>query len=214
MKTYPLPAAFKDRWLHGPTVDLRPFTPDDVTETYQGWLRNPEVVRFLDVAFADTSLEALKAYVAGVIADPNRLFYMIRLSDSGAEIGTANLQIDPVHRFGNYGYMIGEKEYWGTQVSMETQVALFDLAFDELGNRRFYGGARRDNVMSQFNLKRLGFVKEGVFRGHVRAAPGKDEFMDAVYYGLMRDEWVAIRDKFDAYRQQGRKGTEKGGKDE
>ena len=40
-----------------------------------------------------------------------------------------------------------------------------------------------DNIMSQFNLKRLGFVKEGVFRNHMRTDLDSDTYVDVVYYG-------------------------------
>lgn len=200
MTAHPKLVDYKDRSLRARRVDLRPFSRADVTDRYRKWLMDPETVRFLDVVFADRSMPALEVFADAVVRDPNRLFFMVVVRETGQEIGTANLQIDPVHRLANYGYMIGERDWWGTPAPLEAQVALFDFAFDELMARRFYAGVRRDNVMSQFNLKRLGFVKEGVFRQHVRAALEAETYMDAVYYGLLRDEWYAVRGKFDAYR--------------
>jgi len=196
------PADFKGAVLRGRDVDLRPFTASDVSEKYQGWLLDEETVRFLDVRFADRSLPSLQRWVDGVHADPNRLFFMIVDRASGEEIGTANLQIDPVHGYGNYGYLIGAKAWWGTGIALQVQVILFDFAFGTLGVRRFYGGARRDNVMSQFNLRRLGFQKEGVFRKHVRISADSEEYSDAIYYGLQAEEWAATSGRFDELRYQ------------
>jgi len=194
--------AFKRVTLKARDVDLRPFSLSDVDSTYQAWLLDGETTRYLDVAFTDRSIDKLKEFVRAVEANPNRLFYMIIYRETGESIGTANLEIDPVNRLGNYGYMIGERRWWGTGVALQAQVAMFDLAFDQLGNRRFYGGARIDNIMSQFNLKRLGFVKEGVFRNHVRTDLDSETYIDVVYYGLMHEEWLAIRHKFDAHRYE------------
>ena len=199
----PLPETCRSVSLKAKDIDLRPFALSDVDTTYQAWLLDDETTRYLDVAFTDRSISALKEFVRSIEANPNRLFYMIVVRDTGESIGTANLEIDPVHRVGNFGYMIGERRWWGTGVALQVQVALFDFAFDHLGNRRFYGGVRVENVMSQFNLKRLGFVKEGVFRNHVRAGSDNYKYMDVVYYGLMHEEWQVIRDKFDAYRYEG-----------
>lgn len=199
----PLPEVFKCVTLKARDVDLRPFSLSDVDSMYQDWLLDGETTRYLDVAFTDRSIAKLKEYVRDVEANPNRLFYMIVVRETGESIGTANLEIDPVNHLGNYGYMIGERRWWGTGVALQAQVAMFDLAFDQLGNRRFYGGARVDNIMSQFNLKRLGFVKEGVFRNHVRTDLDSDTYVDVVYYGLMHEEWLAIRHKFNAHRYEG-----------
>ena len=199
----PLPEAFKCVTLKARDVDLRPFSLSDVDSTYQAWLLDAETTRYLDVAFTDRSIAKLKKFVRAVEANPNRLFYMIVFRETGESIGTANLEIDPVNRLGNYGYMIGERRWWGTGVALQAQVAMFDLAFDQLGNRRFYSGTRVDNIMSQFNLKRLGFVKEGVFRNHVRTDLDSDTYIDVVNYGLMHEEWSAIRHKFNAHRYEG-----------
>jgi len=189
----------KARALSARDVDLRPFTVADVNEKYQSWLLDEESVKYLDVSHTDRSLPALKAYVEGVIANENRFFYIIVERQSGSEIGTASVAVDPLHGNGTWGYLIGDRAFWGTGVALQAQVALFDFAFDVLGARRFYGGAARENVMSQFNLRRLGFQKEGVFREHVRV--GADgQFTDSVYYGLLAREWFEIRDKFDDMR--------------
>lgn len=194
--------ALKTRVLSARDIDLRPFTMADVTELYQSWLHDEESVQYLDVARTDRSLPVLKAYVEGVIANPHRFFYMIVDRQSGRDIGTASVAVDPLHGVGTWGYLIGDRAFWGTGVSLQAQVALFDFAFDVLGARRFYGGAARENVMSQFNLRRLGFQKEGVFRDHVRVGT-EGRVTDSIYYGLLAREWAEIRHKFDDFRPAG-----------
>jgi RimJ/RimL family protein N-acetyltransferase len=199
----PLPEKFRSVRLKAKDIELCRFSLADVNATYQAWLQDIETTRYLDVAFADRSISALKEFVRSIDADPNRLFYKIVVNDTGEAIGTVNLKIDPVHHVGSYGYMIGERCWWGTGVAIQAQVALFDFAFNSLGIRRFYGGAPIGNVMSHFNFKRLHFVKEGVFRSHVRASPDNDKYQDVVYYGLMLEEWQSIRNKFNSYRYEG-----------
>jgi RimJ/RimL family protein N-acetyltransferase len=170
----------------------------DVNATYQGWLNDEETVRYLDVGLTDRSMPVLEAYIQAVHDDPNRYFWMIVERATACDIGTASLVIETLHNNATYGYMIGERDHWGTGAAIQAQVALFDFAFDVIGARRFYGGAARDNVMSQFNLRRLGFQKEGVFRQHVRTADGGTS--DSVYYGLLAEDWRAVSDKFNAMR--------------
>ena len=193
--------AFRKVELKMDTIVLRRFTQADVGERYQGWLLDTEVTRFLDVNFSDKSIDALKRFVAAAELDQYSLFYLIVSRHTNQPIGTAKLTIDPTHLVGNYGYLIGEQSWWGSKAAIETQVALLDLAFNHLGVHRIYGGAHNENVMSQFNFKKLGFKKEGTFRQHARKGPGDNDYVDIVYYGLLSDEWEKISHKFQSCRE-------------
>jgi len=196
-------AAFRKVELKMDTISLRQFTQADVGKRYQGWLLDDEVTQFLDVNFSDKSIDALKRFVAAAELDPYSFFYLIVSRHDNEPIGTAKLAIDPTHMVGNYGYLIGERSWWGSKAAIETQVALLDLAFSHLGIPRIYGGAQNENVMSQFNFKKLGFKKEGTFRQHVRKAPGSNQYADIVYYGLLSDEWEKISHRFESCRDTG-----------
>lgn len=199
-REYDAPDPPLQRTLPARDVDLVPFRLEDVDALYHGWLNDDDVIEYLEVRFADRSMAALRSYVSGVIADPNRYFYLVVHRKTGRRIGTASFAINPIHMTANWGYLIGEREFWGGGISLQVQIPILDLAFDELGVRRFYGGAFFENVRSQFNLRRLGFTKEGVFRQHYRKASGSEEFTDLVYYALLAEEWQLIRAKFDELR--------------
>ena len=190
----------RQRTLYARDVDLIPFRLEDADETYHGWLNDDEVIEYLEVRFADRSMAALRTYVNSVIADPNRYFYLVKHRQTGKRIGTVSFTVNPIHLTVNWGYLIGDHEFWGTGISLQVQIPIFDFAFGELGARRFYGGAFIENIRSQFNLRRLGFIKEGVFRKHYRKAVGSEEFTDIVYYALLAEEWQSIRTKFDKFR--------------
>jgi len=192
--------AFRKVELKMDTIVLRRFTQADVGKRYQNWLLDDEVTQFLDVSFSDKSIDALKRFVAAAELDPYSSFYLIVSRHNNEPIGTAKLAIEPTHMIGNYGYLIGERSWWGSKAAIETQVALLDLAFNHLGVHRIYGGAHNENVMSQFNFKALGFKKEGTFRQHVRKGPGSNQYADVVYYGLLSGEWEKISHKFESCR--------------
>ena len=193
--------AFREVELKMDTIILRRFTQADVGKRYQGWLLDAEVTRFLDVNFSDKSIGELKRFVAATESDQYSLFYLIVSRHTNQPIGTAKLTIDPTHLVGNYGYLIGERSWWGSKAAIEAQVALLDLAFSRLGVPRIYGGTHNENVMSQFNFKKLGFKKEGTFRQHARKGPGDNHYVDIVYYGLLSGEWEKISHKFQSCRE-------------
>lgn len=185
--------------LHGNTLLLPRFTPEDVDSQYYDWLHDDEVVGHLDAIFSDRSLPALKTYAEQQLAAPHVHMFTIRVKDTGERIGTAKLTVNTVHNNAGYGYLIGEKAHWGTTAGIEAQLLLFAHAFETLGVARLYGGAPLANTKSHFNFRRLGFQKEGVFRKHVRVSPDSDERSDVVYYGLLRDEWPALKQKFEQH---------------
>jgi len=107
-----------------PSVDLRPIKIEDVTEDYQNWLYDSEVNKFLEVRHSDRSMEALKSYIQGAIENPILDFYAIIASDKKLMVGTLSLLRHAVYPVAYYGYLVGNKDYWGTTVSLEAQIAI------------------------------------------------------------------------------------------
>lgn len=183
-------------------VDLVPFTIDDVDEQYHAWLQDIEVIRYLDAARHDRSMESLRAFVSAAIADPNRHFFKIVLLESTRKVGTSSLTVDPRHRTASFGYLIGEREFWGSEVALQAQIGLFDFGFGELVLRKLYGGACISNTGSNFNYHRLGFRREAIRRAHVLIGTEGDEPCDIVEYACLAEEWAERSASFDQYRRK------------
>ena len=45
-------------------------------------------------------------------------------------IGTTTLQIDTINKIAYYGYLIGDKNYWGTNAGIDTIALLMDFGFE------------------------------------------------------------------------------------
>jgi RimJ/RimL family protein N-acetyltransferase len=181
-------------------IDLVPFGVEDIDAQYCGWLNDIEVIRYLDVARQDRSVKALESYFEGVVADPNRHFFKIVVRDTLTKIGTISLGIDPIHRTAHFGYLIGERDFWGSEMALQAQVGLFDWAFEKLNLRRLWGGACTSNVGSNFNYHRLGFQREGIRRAAVFIGTEGEETSDIAEYGCLAEEWIAISAKFEKFR--------------
>jgi len=181
-------------------IDLVPIAVEDVDSQYCAWLNDIEVIQYLDVARHDRSREALEKYIAGVVADPNRHFFKIVDHETLSKIGTISLGIDPSHRVAHFGYLIGERDFWGSDSALQAQVGLFDWAFNTLNLRKLGGGACTSNVGSNFNYHRLGFQREGIRRAAVFVGTDGEETGDIAEYGCLAEEWIANSKKFDKFR--------------
>jgi len=181
-------------------VDLLAFELEDVDSQYCTWLNDIEVIRLLDVARQDRSSAALKKYVADTITDPDRHFFKIVVRDHSRKVGTISLSVNPIHKIAHYGYLIGERNFWGGDIALQAQVGLFDYAFGKLNLRKVAGGACTTNIGSNFNFRRLGFKQEGIRRAQVFIGTEGEETADIADYGCMAEEWQATSEKFDKYR--------------
>ena len=193
-------AAAADKTLRSRDLDLRPFKLNDIDSAYERWMNDEEVVRFTRIPAYDTSYDGLVAYAERVLNTPGTYFWSVTHREDRRAIGTAKLVVSLEHGIANWGYLIGERDYWRDSISLQAQVPVFDYAFDDLGVRKMYGGTDSDHVKSRFNLARMKFRKEGVFREHFRGGADGAKLVDLVYYGLLISEWQEVSGQFDYLR--------------
>jgi len=170
-------------------VFLRSLTPGDVSEKYLAWLRDPEVNRFLEVRFnPPKDLETLRKFVSS-FSVPNRYLFGVFASDQERPIHIGNFTVDinPFHNTAYFGYLIGDKAYWGTPAATEAIVLILDFLFETKKVRRVYGGCYDMNIASVFNFSRFGFVQEGTAREHLL---DDGEPVDSLSFGLLKNEWL------------------------
>ena len=176
-------------WDLGDGIEIRTLTPDDAEESFalvernrdrlHPWMiwepttRSPEDTReFIARSLAsETDVEANGIWVDGRLA------------------GSMGLRIDVGDAAAEIGYWIGG-EFEGRGIVAKACRRFFDFAFDELGMHRMELCAAIGNVRSRAVAERLGMRQEGVVRDGVRTPEG---FKDLVIYGILDDEWRALR---------------------
>jgi ribosomal-protein-alanine N-acetyltransferase len=187
--------------LTGINFRLAPFTEEHVSDSYVGWLNDPEVNRFLEARFTENTTKSVSAYIQTYYGDIEAYMWGIFPNDSGELIGTATLRsINRNHGTAGIGLMIGEKEYWGSGCATEALGLVVEYAFDVLGLRRLAEESCGPNHSINFTLRRFGFTLEGKMKQANVMGPG--EYADGYRWGLLVDEWRAKRNEIT------RKGTE------
>jgi len=88
--------------------------------------------------------------------------------------------------------VIGDKEYWGKKVVLETRPVLIDHFFNERGIDKIVGQPLARNIPAIFNYKTEGWQLEGVLKSHRKSmADGKR--LDQMQFAMLKDEWRAGR---------------------
>jgi len=105
--------------LTGSVVELRSFSPENLTESYLGWLRDPQLMRFSNQRFRTHNIDSCRAYLAS-FAGTDNLF--IAIYQESAFIGTMTAYRSAIHSTADIGLLIGAsaqgkglgKDAWAT----------------------------------------------------------------------------------------------------
>jgi ribosomal-protein-alanine N-acetyltransferase len=171
-------------FLQGERLYLREVRPSDVNENYYRWMNDPEVTQYLESRFYPNSMESLREYVAGKRGDRNNVFLAIILKDGDRHIGNIKLgPIDWIHRIGDIGILIGERDCWGKGYATEAIGLVVDYAFRVLNLHKLTAGCYDLNQGSAQAFQKVGFVIEGIRKQHYYCS-GK--YVDVIMMGILK----------------------------
>lgn len=153
--------------IETPSLTLRPLTVDDCTPVYLGWLRDPEVNRYLETRHTVQTLETIRAFVAGVAArDDETLFGIFRKSD-GAHVGNIKVgPVKPIHATADVSLFIGDRTAWSRGLAREAIAAVSAHAFSQMGVRKLSASMYTPNIGSTRAFLNAGYREEGRRRDH------------------------------------------------
>jgi RimJ/RimL family protein N-acetyltransferase len=166
---------------------LRTLTAADATPRYLGWMRDPEVNRYLESRLVEQTIDSLRQFIEACNAGPD-LLLGICLAD-GSHIG--NIKLGPVnayHRSAPVGLLIGEPASWGKGYATEALVAITTHAFSSMGLEKLYAGAYASNAGSIRAFRKAGWLEEGRSKAHWRSGDARE---DNVQLGITRTDWPA-----------------------
>jgi RimJ/RimL family protein N-acetyltransferase len=163
---------------------LRPIAAADAEAVF-AIMSDDETMRFWDwPALRDyaTAAEIVAGQIAEM-AEGHSLYWAAKLAPAGPVIGICDLsQIDRRQRRAELGFLFN-RGWWGNGYAAEAMAAIVDYAFGELGVERLWARLHAGNEASCRLLERLGFVHEGMLRGHIVR---DDARRDCDIYGKLR----------------------------
>lgn len=177
--------------LTGDAVYLRLIEPSDCGERYLGWLRDPDVNRFLETRWTDQTPETIRQFVTEMRSSPDNYLFAIVHIESGKHVGNIKVgAINRVHKHCEVGYFIGDREMWGKGIATEAIRLATHFAFDRLGMHRAQAVVDVDNPASAKALERVGYAKEGTLREKLFM---DGRWNDQMLYGILVDDFPPIK---------------------
>lgn len=104
--------------------------------------------------------------------------------------------IAPEHGRLEIGWTWVAPSHQRSAVNSEAKLLQLTYAFEELGATRVALKTDGRNLGSQRAIERIGGVREGVLRHHLRLPDGY--LRDTVYYSILAAEWPAVKDRLVA----------------
>jgi len=178
--------------IYGKNFYLKILRDEDVSEEYLSWLCDPQVNKFLESRFTSHTFDSLRANLAQFDSESKFFFGLFEASQK-KHIGNFNIHFNKNHQTVYYGYLIGDKEYWGKSAALLGTYLTLKFSFDVLQARKVWGSIYLENIAAIINVKKFGFIEEGRQRNQY-IIDGK--LTDCILVGLSHEQWLLQKDKF------------------
>jgi RimJ/RimL family protein N-acetyltransferase len=171
---------------------LRTCVASDASDRWIGWAADPEVMHSLNAPVTRFTPQELAGYIAG-FNNEDRLLIGIFVNESGLHIGFYILEKNERHRHLAMNVVIGDKEWWGRKVVLESRAALLDHFFASGSVEKVFGAPISRNFPAVFNYKAQGWTLEGILRDHLTSARDGTR-LDQFQFGMRRKDWLKLRE--------------------
>jgi len=163
---------------------LRKPTPLDVRPIYEGYARDPDVIRYLAFHGGQTIEDverfierALHGWDAGTI-----LTWAITLKTDGTLIGMIDVRLES---HANVGYVLA-REHWSRGYMTEALRAVVRWAMDQPEIFRLWAVCDVENVASARVMEKAGMEREGILRRWITLPNRSDLPRDCYCYSIVR----------------------------
>ena len=177
--------------IQTPRLRLRTWQLSDVDDVF-AYAQDPEWSRFLRVLPSPYTRADAERFLASQLLLNRRVHPAWAIVLEGRAVGGINLRFSFEHRLAELGYSIA-RSLWGQGYVTEAASAVVGAAFDtheELGRVRAMADSK--NTGSQRVMEKIGMCREGVLR---RNRVERGEPIDEAWYGILREEWLARRER-------------------
>ena len=165
---------------------LKVLTEEYATEHYLSWLHDPRIAVMLASDATNETMDGLRKFIAWHDNVTRFLFGIFTKEEKF--IGTHSIQFFPEEDWAAVGVMIGDYDYWGAAVPLETRARLLQWIFEELGPGLVRASCYSNNRPSIFNFKRQGWTVEKVSK-EAKMVQGKPA--DLIYFTITAEQFSA-----------------------
>ena len=178
--------------LEGEHVRLEPLGPQHRGDLEAAAAEDTGIFRYMGMNIPTHGWDAWLAEAQEGVAAGRYVAWATIDRASGRAVGSTRFgDISPTDGRVEIGWTWIAPSQQRTAANTEAKLLQLGYAFDELGATRVALKTDARNLRSQAAIERIGGVREGVLRRHLRVADGF--IRDTVYYSILDDEWPAVK---------------------
>ena len=178
----------REAYIVGKSICLRPLCKKDINKRYLSWLNDTEVTRWSVAGTFPYTRKDLEYFYERMRSSKNDIILAVIAKQKNVHIGNVKLgNINWVHRFADFGIIIGEKKYWGKGYGQEACNLLLEYAFNRLNLNKIVLGVYGNHKAAIKVYQKVGFKIEGRLEKmlHLRGA-----YVDRIIMGLLRENYT------------------------
>ena len=164
---------------------IRTLDENNIDLSYIECLNTPAITKFLDV---DVNYQHTKDSIMKYIKNRDNVnkFIFGIYTKKDKLIGTHALVYNAETRTGELGVMIGDVNYWGKGVPLESRSAILDWFFKYFDAKQMIAGAFSQNFPAIYNFKRQNWEMYRIDKKW-KIIDGKE--VDFINYSMSKEEW-------------------------
>lgn len=167
---------------------LEPLSPDNISQDYLSWMNDKSLTQYMESRFKEYSLSDLSSYIRQINASKTEYLWGIFCNQNHEYVGNIKLGgINVYHKFGDIGFIIGNRMFWGKGLASEAISMATWFGFNELKLNKIKAGYYRENEGSARCLAKNGYQIVCILKNDRFF---NDCFVDCVEVELTHDEWI------------------------
>lgn len=165
-------------------VTLKKLNIRDYSNNYLTWMNDKKVHEFTEQKYTKHTKTDIINFIKSKQNSKKEKVYgiFLKMKNKNKHIGNIKLgPIDYIHKNALISYFIGEKEFWGKNITTFAIKKLLIIAKKKYKLKKIFAGLYSNNIGSEKVLKKNGFKKEGHFKNHLVY---KKKRIDHIFYGI------------------------------
>ena len=152
----------------GDRIFLKTLHGEPISKEYAAWMQDPDILQYLTAQNKAYSAAELEQYVARMEESGRDWLFGIFLKGENKHVGNIKIgNVNSLHRFGDIGLIIGDKNIWGKGYGTEAIYLTTQYAFDELSLNKLTAGMMSNNPGSLRAFIKAGYREVGQLKNHV-----------------------------------------------
>lgn len=170
---------------------VRTLRESDACDALLGWLADAELMNNVNHKPHRFTMLQLRRFIMSY-DQATKLLIGVFDGENEKLVGYYMIEMNPPQRRATFNVVIGDRDYWGQRVVLETRAALMDYLFQFCAIDKLIGGPLARNFPAVFNYKAQGWKLEGLMKSHVLSATGTGR-IDQYQFAMLKEDWQAIK---------------------